>query len=61
VYIEKTQGFEVFGKASHVFKLKNALYGLKKAPRSWYAHIDIDLTRLGFTKSEFNPSLTLRL
>jgi hypothetical protein len=29
VYIEKSQGFEVNGKESHVCRLKKALYGLK--------------------------------
>ena len=33
VYIEHTQGFKVEDIVTHVCKLKNALYGLKKAPR----------------------------
>jgi hypothetical protein len=34
VYIEQPQGFEVLGRESHMFLLKNALYGLKKASRA---------------------------
>jgi hypothetical protein len=34
VYIEQPQGFEVHSRDTHVFILKKALYGLKKAPRS---------------------------
>jgi hypothetical protein len=40
VYIEKSLGFEVHGRESHVCSLKKALYGLKKSPRSWYSRID---------------------
>jgi hypothetical protein len=37
VYIEKPQGFEVSPRETHVCRLKKALYGLRKAPRAWYA------------------------
>ena len=37
--------------------LKKALYGLKKAPRSWYSRIDSYLTENGFHKSESEPKL----
>ena len=40
VYIEQPQGFEVFGRDSHVCRLHKALYGLKQAPRAWYSKID---------------------
>jgi hypothetical protein len=40
VYIEQPQGFEVHGRESHECRLKNALYGLKHAPRAWYSKID---------------------
>lgn len=61
VYIEKPEGFEIHVKEYHVCRLKNALYGLKKAPRAWYARIDNYLTRLGFTTNDVNPNLYFKL
>jgi len=37
--------------------LKKSLYGLKKAPREWYARIDNYLMNLGFTKSDIDTDL----
>jgi hypothetical protein len=61
VYIEKTQGFEVEDRKSHVCRLKKALYRLKKALRAWYGHIDSFLTSLGFTKSKANSNLYFKI
>jgi hypothetical protein len=47
----------VHGKESHVCRLKKALYGLKHAPRAWYARIDTYMMSLGFTKSDVDPNL----
>jgi hypothetical protein len=57
VYIEKSQGFEVEDRKSHVCRLKKALYGLKQAPRAWYGRIDNFLMSLGFTKSKADSNL----
>ena len=38
-------------------RLKRALYGLKKAPRSWYTRIDNYFVGLGFTKIEAYANL----
>jgi hypothetical protein len=57
VYIEKPQGFLVYGKESHVCKLNKYLYELKQEPRAWYARIDSYLMRLEFTKSDAGPNL----
>ena len=57
VYIEQPRGFEVHPRDTHVCILKKALYGLKKAPRPWYARIDNYLKRLGFSKSYVDPNL----
>ena len=46
---------------THVWKLKKDLYGLKKAPRSWYGRIDSFLTIMGFTKSKVDPKLYMKI
>jgi hypothetical protein len=53
LYIEQPQGFVIYGKESHVCKLKKALYVLKQAPRAWYARIDSYLMSLGFVIAQF--------
>ena len=57
VYIEHTEGFEIFSSESHACRLKRVLYGLKQEPRAWYTWIDNYFTRLGFTKSEADANL----
>ena len=57
VYIEQPQGFKVYGRDSHVCRLRKELYGLKQAPRAWYSRIDSYLQQLGFEKSEADPNL----
>ena len=61
VYIEQPEGFELHGKDTHVYKLKKALYGLKKAPRAWYAKIDSYLHSLGFSKSIVDSNLYIKV
>nr|GEV91214.1 copia protein [Tanacetum cinerariifolium] len=36
VYVAQPPGFVDFEKPNHVYKLKNALYALKQAPKAWY-------------------------
>ncbi|GJX38475.1 retrovirus-related pol polyprotein from transposon TNT 1-94 [Tanacetum coccineum] len=36
VYVAQPPGFIDLEKSDHVYKLKKALYGLKKAPKAWY-------------------------
>jgi hypothetical protein len=57
VYIEQQEGFEVYGRESHVCRLKRALYVLKQAPRAWYERIDSYLQGMGFVKSEEDSNL----
>ena len=38
-YVEQPKGFEDPNFPNHVYRLKKALYGLKKAPRVWYERL----------------------
>ena len=46
IYMQKPQGF--VSNPYFVCRLKKSLYGLKKAPRAWYAKIDGFLLSLSF-------------
>eukprot|EP00253_Pinus_taeda_P002479 PITA_02479 len=61
VYIEQPLGFEVKYRETYVYRLKKALYALKKAPRVWYARMDTYLQRLGFSKSSADPNLYIKV
>ena len=39
VYVEQPPGFEDYKFPNHIYKLKKALYGLKKVTRSWYERL----------------------
>jgi hypothetical protein len=44
-----------------MYRLKKALYGLKKAPRAWYGRIDNFLTSLGFINNNADPNLYFKV
>nr|GEY10622.1 zinc finger, CCHC-type [Tanacetum cinerariifolium] len=50
-YVKLPKGFEVVGQEEKVYRLYKALYGLKKAPRAWYAKIDAHLLNNNFRRS----------
>lgn len=39
VYVEQHEGFMDTQLPNYVYRLKNALYGLKKIPRAWYKRL----------------------
>lgn len=43
-----------------MLKLKKALYGLRQAPRAWYAKLHISLCELGFTRSDHEHAVYTR-
>ena len=57
VYVEQSLVFETHDRKTQVCKLKKALCGLKQAPRTWYAMMDIFLMSLRFTKSKEDSNL----
>ena len=61
VYIEQPEGFLLSDKEDYVCRLKKALYGLKKAPRAWYARLDGYLHQQGFKKGSTDNNLYVKL
>ena len=61
VYIEQQLGFETHDRKTHVWKLKKALYRLKKSPRTWYDEMDNFFMSLGFTKSKADSNLYFKV
>nr|GEV57248.1 retrovirus-related Pol polyprotein from transposon TNT 1-94 [Tanacetum cinerariifolium] len=57
VYVSQPDGFVDPDKPNHVYRLKKALYGLKRAPRVWYDLLSSFLLFLGFSKGTVNPTL----
>ena len=54
--MEKPLGY-VQNNSSLVCSLKKSLYGLKKAPRSWYSKMDSFLLDTGFSRYHSNPNV----
>lgn len=54
VYMKQSPGYEDKSKPQYVCKLDKALYGPKKAPRTWYSRLS---TELGFKSSKADTSL----
>jgi hypothetical protein len=51
VYVAQPPGYIAGGKEHQVLRLKKALYGLRQAPRAWYAKLHDTLSSLGFARS----------
>ncbi|GJS69540.1 retrovirus-related pol polyprotein from transposon TNT 1-94 [Tanacetum coccineum] len=52
VYVSQPPGFIDFQKPNYVYKLKKALYGLKKAPKAWY-----DILKAFLIKHEYSMGM----
>ena len=61
VYAEQPEGVKQPGKEDYVWKLKKALYGLKRAPKAWYARLDNYLIQQGFKRSNANSNIYFKL
>nr|GEY90267.1 retrovirus-related Pol polyprotein from transposon TNT 1-94 [Tanacetum cinerariifolium] len=57
VYVAQLDGFVDPDHPEKVYRLRKALYGLKKAPKAWYDKLSKFLTSKGFTKGIIDPTL----
>ncbi|KAJ0906671.1 putative RNA-directed DNA polymerase [Helianthus annuus] len=57
VYVSQPTGYEVKGKENLVYRLNKALYGLRQAPRAWYARLDKALKYFGFVKCKHEQAV----
>nr|GEV54503.1 copia protein [Tanacetum cinerariifolium] len=60
VYMSQPEGFIDVDHPSHVYKLKKALYGLKKALRAWYDELSKFLLQNHFSNGIVDPTLFIR-
>lgn len=57
VFVAQPDGYEKEGKEHLVYKLRKALYGLRQAPRAWYAKLNQCLTELGFKRCPYENAV----
>lgn len=60
VYVVQPEGFVKKGQEYKVYKLIKALYGLRQAPRAWYARLSKSLEELGFVKCLYEHAVYMR-
>jgi hypothetical protein len=61
VYIEKPEGFNLTNKGDYVCKLNKAFYGIKQAPRAWYARLDSYLQKQGLKRGSTDNNLYCKI
>ena len=61
IYLEKPDGFSTPKKKNQVYLLTKALYGLKQASRTWYERMDNHLIQLGFSRSQSEATLYVKV
>ncbi|GJW42583.1 retrovirus-related pol polyprotein from transposon TNT 1-94, partial [Tanacetum coccineum] len=57
VYVSQPEGFFDPDHPTHVYRLKKALYGLKRVPRAWYNTLSRFLLANKFSKGVVDPTL----
>jgi hypothetical protein len=57
VYARQPSGYEDPSFTNYICKLDKAIYGLKQAPKVWYAKLSSNLLALGFKSSKADTSL----
>ena len=54
------KGFLYPDHPSKVCKLKQSIYGLKQASRSWNKRFDVEIKKFGFTQNPGEPCLYIK-
>lgn len=57
VYVTHPKGFVKKGKEHLFYRLVKALYGLRQAPRAWYAKFSKCLEELGFVRCPYEHAV----
>jgi len=57
---QATTWIENHENPEHVFKLGNAIYGLKQTPRAWYERLSNFLLENGFTRGKIDNTIFLK-
>ena len=61
IYMEQPPGYTQPGKENLVCKLKKSIYGLKQSPRCWNKKFTDHIKTLGFTESNADPCVFVRV
>ena len=61
VYIEKPEGFQLLENKDHLWRLKKALYGLKKALRAWYSRLNKYLQQEDFKRGVADNNFYIKI
>ena len=61
IYIEQPDGFSTPRKEDQVYLLTKTSYGLKQAPRAWYERMYNHLIQLGFSRSQSEATLYVKV
>ena len=59
IYMQKPKWFVT--DTFFVCRLNKSLYGIKQAPRAWYANIDGFMLSLSFVRCKYDPNVYLKL
>jgi hypothetical protein len=57
VFVRQPPGFENLKYLDRVYRLSKALYGIKQAPRSWYARVKTFLLEHGYVMGSVDKTL----
>ena len=60
IYVDQPPGCVDFEHPNYVYKLKKVLYGLKKAPRSWYERLSNFLIGQSFARGQVDKTLLIK-